>query len=67
MSHTMKDQVEKMLRKGWTSPMQAFHGANCLSLSQRAGELTKEGHNVQKDWLDLPTGKRVRIYRIRPK
>jgi len=61
---TMKQTVKELLCKGWTSPAEAFHRADCLSLSQRVGELINEGCAVQKDWLDLPNGKRVRIYRI---
>lgn len=61
---TMKDQVAVLLHQGWVSPVMALNLANCFSLSQRCGELAKEGHEIEKAWLDLPTGKRVRIYRI---
>ena len=61
---SIQDQVAELLRKGWVSPIQALHQAGCLSLSQRCGELANEGHKVEKNWLDLPNGKRVRIYRI---
>lgn len=64
MSLTMKDQVAVLLKQGWQSPITALNLANCFSLSQRVGELEKEGHVIQRDWLDLPSGKRVRIYRI---
>ena len=60
----MQSDIHAMLSKGWTSPAEAFHRVNCMSLSQRVGELIEMGHEVQKEWLDLPSGKRVRIYRI---
>ncbi len=42
--NTMKDQVAALLMQGWTSPLHALEEAGCLSLSQRCGELAKEGH-----------------------
>lgn len=67
MTLTMKDQVAVLLKQGWVSPVMALNVANCFSLSQRCGELAKEGHEIKKSWLELPSGKRVRIYRIEDK
>jgi len=36
----------------------------CYALSQRCGELRRDGHNVQGEWVDLPSKKRVKRYRL---
>ena len=37
----------------------------CYALSQRCGELEREfGWPVKREWLDLPSGKRVRVYSL---
>ena len=32
------------------------------ALSQRVGQLIRQGYPIHKDWLDLPNGKTVRSY-----
>jgi len=60
----MKDRLVALLRRQWTSPVDALNEAGCFSLSQRCGELRRAGVSVDSKWLDLPNGKRVKCYRI---
>lgn len=61
---TMTESLVSLLKTGYTTPLQALQGANCLSLSQRVGEMIRAGYRVEKRWEKLPSGKQVRAYRI---
>ena len=61
---TMKAELVKLLHRRWVSPLTALQAIGCLSLSQRCGELRRDGVLVFDRWLDLPNGKRVKEYRI---
>jgi hypothetical protein len=61
---TMEDRLLHLLKRKWVTPLDALHAVNCLSLSQRVSEFIRGGVDVQKRWVDLPSGKRVRAYRI---
>lgn len=61
---TMKSEVLALLKRRWITPLDALELAGCLSLSQRAGDLQREGVTILKRWVDLPSGKRVRAYRV---
>jgi hypothetical protein len=61
---TMKDELAQIMRRQWVSPLMALQLVGCLSLSQRCGEMRREGLKVQDRWVDLPSGKRVKEYRI---
>ena len=58
---TKKAIVLKLMKRRWISPLDALRFAHCLSLSQRAGELRREGHNVISR---RPKGKPYSEYRI---
>lgn len=36
----------------------------CYALSQRCGELRRAGYDVQGKWVKLPSGKKVKRYRL---
>jgi hypothetical protein len=61
----LERDVLTLLLKGWTSPLDALRQAQCLSLSQRVGSLSRQGYQVEKEWHKLPSGKTVRRYRIK--
>jgi hypothetical protein len=61
---TMKAELLTLLKRQWVTPLVALREVNCLSLSQRVGELERAGHAVLKDWRNLPNGKRVRAYKV---
>lgn len=61
---TMQDTLIELLQREWLTPLEALQKANCMSLSQRCSEFRRQGINVVDRWVDLPTGKRVKAYRI---
>ena len=61
---TMRDTLHSTLKRRWLTPLDALHMCGCLSLSQRCGELRRAGVQVQDKWVCLPSGKRVKSYRI---
>jgi hypothetical protein len=61
---TMTAELVSLLKTQWITPIDALMRANCMSLSQRAGEIAKAGYRVEKQWRDLGNGKRVMSYRI---
>lgn len=61
---TMKAELVKLLQQQWVTPLDALQHARCLSLSQRVGELKRAGVAVIDRWQPLPTGKKVKAYRI---
>lgn len=63
---TMQADLLALLRRGWTSPLRALNDARCLSLSQRVGDMIREGIPIEKRWLKLPNGKKCREYRVDP-
>ena len=63
-SSLMRDRLLEMLRQEWVTPVSALNTVGCFSLSQRVGEFVRDGMAIQKQWVDLPSGKRVRAYRL---
>lgn len=60
----MRERLLDLLKREWTTPLDALGKAGCLSLSQRCGEFRREGIQVQDRWVDLPNGKRIKAYRV---
>ncbi len=60
----LERDILALLTSGWTTPLLALQKANCLSLSQRCGSLSRLGINIEKKWVKLPSGKNVRAYRV---
>lgn len=61
---TKKEAVKALMKKGWITPAMAFTKVGCLSLSQRVGELIRDGEKVDKGWYVTGSGVRVRKYRL---
>jgi len=61
---TMLARLEALLRTEWVTPIDALNKVQCLSLSQRCGNLRTRGLDVTQRWVDLPNGKRVMAYHI---
>lgn len=60
----MESRLLALLKTRFVTPLDALQEVGCLSLSQRAGEFSRQGHNVIKQPVSLPNGKRVMSYRI---
>lgn len=61
---TMTQNLRIALRLRWVSPAWAFTHLGCLSLSQRCGELRRDGVYVEDRWVKGENGKRWKTYRI---
>lgn len=59
----MKAQLIKLLQRQWVTPLIALQEVGCLSLSQRCGELRRDGVRVADKWVSS-NGKRFKAYRI---
>ena len=60
----MREKLLTVLREDWTTPVDALKKAQCFSLSQRVGDFKRDGIPVEDKWVNLPSGKRVKAYRI---
>jgi hypothetical protein len=63
-----KAQLLAYLMTGATiTPLQALQRFNCMSCSQRLGDLRRdEGIPIQSQFIKLPNGKRVKEYWLEP-
>lgn len=48
------------------TPLEALQRFNCLSCSQRLGDLRREGIPVKSRIITTPTGKRIKEYWLEP-
>lgn len=62
-TQTKKQRLLQLMRRRWVSPLVALQACGLLSLSQRAGELRREGHNVVTRWANSK-GARFCEYRV---
>ena len=61
---TQAESILQALKSGEKlTPLIALEKFGCLSLSQRCGELRRQGWNVVSEMITLPNGKRVAQYR----
>jgi len=60
----MKTELIALLKKQWVTPLMALQQLQCMSLSQRVGELRRSGEYAIADkWVSTDT-KRFKAYRI---
>ena len=62
MTHTQR--TIQLLRAGWITALQSAQKGGCLSLSQRVGELRREGLYVADKWVCTQSGARVKAYKL---
>ena len=60
----MKDDLLDLLKREWVTPIDALERVRCFSLSQRCGEFRRDGVKVLDKWVQTPTGKRIKAYRV---
>lgn len=61
---TKTADLYRTLCKRWLTPLEAVEACGIFSLSQRCGEFRRQGHTVIDEWVTLPSGSRVKKYRI---
>lgn len=64
MQKTKKAALLAVLKRRWLTPLEAVAACGLFSLSQRCGELRRDGHCVIDKWVTLPSGSRVKAFRI---
>lgn len=64
MQKTKKAALLAVLKRRWLTPLEAVAACGLLSLSQRCGELRRDGHCVIDKWVTLPSGSRCKAYRV---
>lgn len=53
-----------LLRKGWTTSLTCAMRGGVWSLAQRVSEMRRDGLTVIDKWVELPSGARIKAYRI---
>jgi len=61
---TKKTTLFRTLCRKWLTPLDAALECGVFALSQRCGDFRREGHCVIDKWVHLPSGARVKAYRI---
>ena len=61
---TQNEILKEMMVVNWVTPIQALEYAKVFRLAARVAEIKATGVNVVDRWELLPTGKRVKAYRL---
>lgn len=54
--------INHLMTKGPLTVLTAIEYIGCYALSQRVGEIRREGFPIKSKWLELDNGKRVKQY-----
>jgi hypothetical protein len=60
---TKKQALLAALRQRWLTPLEAAQQVGVFALSQRCGDLRREGHKVIDKWVDTGAA-RVKAYHV---
>ena len=60
----LRARLLALLARQYVTPIDALNHAGCLSLSQRVGEMIREGVLIHKKWVALPGGKKCMSYKL---
>lgn len=58
--------LEYLQTHSYITPLTALNEIGCLSLSQRVGELLRDGHNIVRSKYETASGKIVGKYFLKP-
>ena len=59
-----KTALIRAMKRRWLTALEAAQTVGVLALSQRCGELRRDGVCVVDEWIKTPSGKRVKRYKI---
>ena len=63
---TQRKRILSYLSQGKImTPLDGLSVAGTMKLATRIGELIREGHPIEKEWLTTASGKRIMSYRLR--
>lgn len=57
--------ILNMLKKGPVTPMDALKHAQCMRLGARIWDLRQMGHQIDREWYETRSGKKVARYYLR--
>ena len=57
-------RIEKLLRRKWTTQLDAINHANCTRLAARVHDLRNAGVEVNDRWVTSDSGARFKAYKI---
>ena len=63
MNATKIARLRKLLKKQWITPLVALNECGLMSLSQRIGDLRREGMTIIDKWVTPSPGTRFKAYR----
>ena len=61
---TRTESLRRTLAVRWLTPLEAAQVCGVFSLSQRVGDFRRQGIEVMDRWVKLPSGARVKSYKI---
>lgn len=61
---TQNKMLHEMMVSMWVTPQDALQYAKCSRLAARVLELKQAGVQITDRWEKLPSGKRVKAYRV---
>lgn len=61
---TKTERLLKLLRHQYVTPLECLEQCGLLTLSQRVSGFRASGLKVIDKWVDLPSGARVKAYRL---
>ena len=64
MKQTKLQRTVQLLRKGWTTALDSALAGGVYSLSQRCGQLEREGTVILRKWVETKGGARCMAYKI---
>jgi hypothetical protein len=62
---TQNQKLHEMMVSMWVTPADAMQFAKCARLAARVLELRRKGVEIVDRWEHLPSGKRVKAYRVK--
>lgn len=62
---TQNERLKEMMVSMWVTPADALQMAQCARLAARVLELRQRGVEIVDRWETLPSGKRVKAYRVK--
>ena len=62
---TQNQMLRELMTSMWVTPADALQFAKCARLAARVLELKQSGVQIADRWEKLPSGKRVKAYRVK--
>ena len=61
---TQNQMLKELMTSMWVTPQDALQFAKCARLAARVLDLKRSGVEIVDRWERLPSGKRVKAYRV---